>query len=279
MATTTYGTGELIIASSDEGASRIILGIGGSATTDGGLGCAQACGIGFEMTDGSVRSTGDRPLTGADVGKVGRVLPSIGLAVARLVDGRAIRVACDVDNTLYGPRGAARVFGPQKGATGEQVELLDAALERLASVAHARDIAGTRGAGAAGGLGFGLMAFLKAHVQGGFELVSEAVRLRHRLAGADLVITGEGRLDASSLGGKTAVGVARLCRDARVPCVALVGGVGEGAEGSLDEGLSAYFSICDRPMSLDEAVRDAGELLARAATNVVRLRLGGEFFC
>jgi glycerate kinase len=183
----------------------------------------------------------------------------------------AIRVACDVDNPLYGPRGAARVFGPQKGATAEQVERLDAALERLAAIANAREAASVGGAGAAGGLGFGMMAFLKARLDGGFAIVAEAVGLRQRLAGADLVITGEGRLDASSLGGKTAVGVARVCRELGVPCVALVGGVGEGAERAVAEGLRAYFSICDRPMSTDEAMRDAGALLARAAGNVVRL--------
>lgn len=269
--TTTYGTGELIMAAAGEGATRIILGIGGSATTDGGLGCAQACGVDFEMPDGTVRQLGSRPLTGGDVANVKRVLPSIGLMVLQLVDEHAIRVACDVDNPLFGPRGAARVFGPQKGATAVEVERLDAALERLASVAGARDIAVVAGAGAAGGLGFGMMAFLKARLDGGFAIVAEAVRLRERLAGADMVITGEGRLDASSLGGKTAVGVARVCRELGVPCVGLVGGVGEGAERAVAEGLSAYFSICDGPMTLAESMRDARELLGRAAANVIRL--------
>jgi glycerate kinase len=224
------------------------------------------------MTDGTVRQMGGRPLTGGDVANVRRVLPTIGLAVAELVDERAIQVACDVDNPLFGPRGAARVFGPQKGATAAQVEQLDAALERLASVAGAREVASVGGAGAAGGLGFGMMAFLKARLDGGFAIVAEAVRLRERLAGADLVITGEGRLDASSLGGKTAVGVARVCRELGVPCVALVGAVGEGAERAVEEGLTAYFSICDRPMTTEQAMRDARELLARAAGNIVRLR-------
>jgi len=167
------------------------------------------------------------------------------------------------------------VFGPQKGATPEQVERLDAALERLASIVDAREVASVAGAGAAGGLGFGLMAFLKARLDGGFAIVAEAVGLRERLAGADLVITGEGRLDASSLGGKTAVGVGRVCRELGVPCVALVGGVGGGADRALAEGLSAYFSVCDRPMTLDESMRNARELIARAAENVIRtMRLG-----
>ena len=264
--TTTYGTGELILSA---GAERIILGIGGSATTDGGLGCAQACGVRFEMSDGTIRTTGQAPLTGGDLANVRRTV------IARSVIGGAIRVACDVDNPLYGPRGAARVFGPQKGATPEQVERLDAALERLASIVDAREVASVAGAGAAGGLGFGLMAFLKARLDGGFAIVAEAVGLRERLAGADLVITGEGRLDASSLGGKTAVGVGRVCRELGVPCVALVGGVGGGADRALAEGLSAYFSVCDRPMTLDESMRNARELIARAAENVIRtMRLG-----
>jgi glycerate kinase len=270
--TTTYGTGELIVAALDEGAKRILLGIGGSATTDGGLGCAQACGVDFELADGTIRAWGDRPLTGGDVASVTRRRPTIGLAVAGVVDERGIRVACDVDNPLYGPRGAARVFGPQKGATPAQVERLDAALERLASVSGRPDVASVGGSGAAGGLGFGLVAFLGAQLQPGFGIVADAVRLGERLRGADLVITGEGRLDASSLGGKTTVGVARICRERGVPCVALVGSVGEGAERAIGEGLTAYFSICDRPMSLDEAVRDASELLSRITTHLVRLR-------
>jgi glycerate kinase len=275
--TTTYGTGELIMAAVREGASHIILGIGGSATTDGGIGCAQACGVEFEMTDGTVRQRDSRPLTGGDVAGVKRVLPSRSLVDQR--EGLAIRVACDVDNPLYGPRGAARVFGPQKGATNAQVERLDAALERLASVVGKRDVASVGGAGAAGGLGFGMMAFLRARLDGGFAIVGDAVGLRRRVAGAHLVITGEGRLDASSLGGKTAVGVARICRELGVPCVGLAGGVGDGAERAVAEGMSAYFSICDRPMTLAESVRDAAELLARGAGNVVRLARAGKLSC
>jgi glycerate kinase len=270
--TTTYGTGELIMAAAAEGVDRIILGIGGSATTDGGLGCAQACGVDFEMADGTTRAHRDRPLTGGELAHVVRRRPTIGLAAAQLVEERSIRVACDVDNPLYGPRGAARVFGPQKGATPAQVEQLDAALEHLAAVSGRPDFAQVPGAGAAGGLGFGLLTFLGAQLQPGFQIVAEAVHLRELLSGADLVITGEGRLDASSLGGKTAVGVARVCRELGVRCVALVGSVGEGAERAIDEGLTAYFSICDRPMSLDEAMRNAAELLARGAENLIRLR-------
>jgi glycerate kinase len=189
----------------------------------------------------------------------------------RLLGDIEVVVASDVTNPLCGPNGAAQVFGPQKGATPEQVEALDRGLRSLAERQDAIAISERPGAGAAGGLGFGMMAYFGATLRPGFEIVAEAVGLRDRLAGADLVITGEGRLDASSLGGKTAVGVARLCRDLGVPCVALVGAVGEGAERAVDEGLSAHFVICDRPMTLEQAVAEAPELLERASANVLRL--------
>ena len=261
--TTTYGTGELILSA---GAERIILGIGGSATTDGGLGCAQACGVRFEMSDGTIRTTGQAPLTGGDLANVRRTV------IARSVIGGAIRVACDVDNPLYGPRGAARVFRPQKGATPEQVERLDAGLRQLAAVVGEEDVARVPGAGAAGGLGFGLMAFLNARLQPGFEIVAEAVGLRERLAGADLVITGEGRLDESSLGGKTVIGVARVCRELGVRCVALVGSVGAGADGALAEGLASYHVVSDPAMDVGEAMKHAAELLATKAEELMRVR-------
>jgi glycerate kinase len=269
--TTTYGTGELILAASDAGAEQVILGIGGSATVDGGLGCAQACGVRFEMSDGTVRTTETTPLSGGDVALVRKAQPSLALAVLELVNSGSIRVACDVDNPLFGPRGAAQVFGPQKGASPQQVVKLDDALKRLAQLVGAEDVASLPGAGAAGGMGFGLVRFLRARLQPGFKIVAEAVKLRERIATADLVLTGEGRLDASSLGGKTAVGVARLCKEAGVPCVALVGAIGEGADRALSEGISAYASICDRPMTLEESMLDAPRLLASAAEGVVRL--------
>jgi glycerate kinase len=265
MHTTTYGTGELIMAAIEMGARRVIIGIGGSATLDGGLGCAQACGGVPVIGPGEVPARG--PVTGADVERFIRMEWDTPFLPERC----EIVVACDVDNPLAGPRGAARVFGPQKGATPEQVERLDQALAALGNRVADESLASRPGAGAAGGLGFGLMAFLGATLHPGFALVSEAVGLAKRLRGADLVLTGEGRLDASSLGGKTAIGVARLCKEAGVPCVALVGSIGESAEQALAEGLSAYFAICNGPMTLADAMREAPELLAIAAANVVRL--------
>jgi glycerate kinase len=265
MHTTTYGTGELIMAAIEMGARRIIMGIGGSATVDGGLGCVQACGGVPVIGPNEVPARG--PVTGADVERFVRMEWDTPFPPERC----EIVVACDVDNPLAGPRGAARIFGPQKGATPKQVERLDQALAALGNrVADAR-VASTPGAGAAGGLGFGLMAFLGATLHPGFALIADAVSLWKRLRGADLVLTGEGRLDASSLGGKTAIGVARLCKEAGVPCVALAGSIGEGAEQALAEGLIAYFSISNRPMALDDAMREAPELLAVAAANIVRL--------
>jgi glycerate kinase len=267
MATTTYGTGELILAAVDAGARRIILGIGGSATVDGGLGCAQACGASILIRDTvNLWTSRMTPIDGRGMIEwVDRV------ADARLLGDVEVVVASDVTNPLFGPNGAAHVFGPQKGATPEQVEALDRGLLSLAERQNALAIAERPGAGAAGGLGFGMMAFFGATLRPGFEIVAEAVGLRDRLCGADLVITGEGRLDASSLGGKTAVGVARLSRETGVPCVALVGAVGEGAERAVGEGLLAHFVICDRPMTLGQAVAEAPELLERAAVNVLRL--------
>ncbi|MEZ0265995.1 MAG: glycerate kinase, partial [Phycisphaerae bacterium] len=179
-------------------------------------------------------------------------------------------VACDVDNPLYGPTGAALIFGPQKGATPEQVRWLDDALRELASRLGADELARRPGAGAAGGLGFGLMAFLGARLEPGFALVARAVGLDARVARADLVLTGEGRLDASSLHGKTAVGVAGLCGARGVPCVALAGAVdGDATREARARGLTAAFSICDRPMELSRAVAEAPRLIAGVAAQVV----------
>jgi glycerate kinase len=267
LKTTTYGTGELIMAAVARGATKIILGIGGSATVDGGLGCVQACGGIPVLSSDPEQRPAIRPVTGADVGD----LLWITWQAERFAErGVELTVACDVTNPLAGPDGAARVFGPQKGATPEQVGRLDAALARLGRIVRGTDPE-MPGAGAAGGMGFGLCAFLGAQLAPGFGLIADAVRLRERLAGADLVLTGEGRLDASSLHGKTAVGVARLCKEIGVPCVALAGAIGEGADAALGEGLTAYFPIADRPMTLEQSTHDAARLLSQAAANVMRL--------
>ena len=171
-------------------------------------------------------------------------------------------------NPLFGPSGAAHVFGPQKGATPEQVTDIDARLKSLAQRLGKLKEANTPGAGAAGGLGFGMLAFFGATLRPGVEIVLEAVKLRERLTGADLCITGEGRLDVQSLSGKAPVGVARLCKELGVPCVAIVGARGEGAEAALGEGLRDIIALHDDSTPLDVALRDAPRLIAEAAAKI-----------
>lgn len=298
LRTTTFGTGELIRHAAQLGARRIILGIGGSATVDGGIGCAQACGATVVFENGTPYSSGGRRLTGADVANVLKVLPvkappPLPSADRQMVQRRQAKapatpaefahvefvVACDVGNPLSGPNGAAQIFGPQKGATPEQVEYLDAALHKLAGRSGRPDLADAPGAGAAGGLGFGMMAFFGAKMRSGVELVMETMQLRRKLEGADLCLTGEGRLDGQSVAGKTAVGVARLCREMNIPCIAVAGSIGTGAELVYDEGIDAFFSICDGPMPLEQAMENAAPLLMRTTANIIRLRQAGHKHC
>ena len=270
MAATTYGTGELILAALELGATRLVLGIGGSATVDGGAGMAEALGARF-LDD----ARQPIPRGGGGLALLARI--DLAGLDPRLAD-LACDVACDVDNPLVGPRGAARVYGPQKGATPAMVEALDAGLARLADAVE-RDLGvavrDVPGAGAAGGLGAGLMAFLGARLRSGVELVIQAVGLEERLRGADLVLVGEGQMDAQSAYGKVPVGVSRLARGLGVPAVAVVGSLGEGYEAVHDEGIAACFSILDRAMGLEEAFRRAEKLLARAAEEAVRLFIAG----
>ena len=267
MATTTFGTGELLMAAAEMGVKRIILGIGGSATIDGGIGCAQACGLPV-LLEGGEPVAMTEPLCGRDLESVLLVKHGRGSAIERV----EIIVACDVTNPLYGEYGAARVFGPQKGASPQDVEWFDRMLHRLAQRTGKLEEALRPGAGAAGGLGFAMTAFFAARMRSGFHVVAEATRLKDRLAGADLCITGEGRLDAQSLAGKTCIGVARTCRDLGVPCVALVGSTGEGAEAATTEGLSHYLAI-GHGLPLEESIRRAPELL-RSAASLVTVQSG-----
>ncbi|WP_337173879.1 glycerate kinase [Paludisphaera sp.] len=272
-ATTTRGVGELLLAMAEAGARRIVLGIGGSATNDGGAGMAQA--LGYHLVDSDWR---DIPPGGFGLEYLDRVEPPTGVPGSVARKGVQVAVACDVTNPLCGPTGASAVYGPQKGATPEMVERLDRGLRRLADVI-ARDlgvdIAEVPGAGAAGGLGGGLMAFANGRLKPGIDLVIHAVKLRDKLEGADLCITGEGSLDAQSAYGKTAVGVARLARSLGVPTFALVGSIGDGAEACLEEGLDAYFPICPGPTTLGDAMARASEYLAAAAEQATRAFMAG----
>jgi glycerate 2-kinase len=264
--TTTFGTGELLIAAVELGAKHIVLGIGGSATVDGGIGCAQACGHTIILEDGEPVSMSE-PIVGADINRVVMVKRHRGEKTDRV----KITVACDVSNPLFGENGAAHIFGPQKGATVEQVRELDDALRRLATRSGNIDLAQTPGAGAAGGLGFGMLAFFGAELRSGIDIVLDAIHLRERLKGADFCITGEGRLDSQSVGGKAVTGVTRLCKDAGVPCVAIAGSIDSTVDKEIHKHLTACFAICDGPMTLAESTARARELLASTAANLLRI--------
>ncbi len=270
MVATTRGTGELLLAAIAAGAGRVIVGIGGSATNDGGAGLGQA--LGFRLLDDEGRELDPG---GGRLDRLDRIDAS---ARRPELNGVEIAVACDVTNPLCGPRGASTVYGPQKGATPAMVERLDANLARFAAIVE-RDLGAAireiPGAGAAGGLGGGLVAFAGGRLEPGIDLVIEAVGLRSRLEHADLCLTGEGALDDQSAFGKTAVGVGRLARSLGCPAFALAGSIGPGAEATLTAGLDAYFSICPGPIALADAMARAAELLEAAAEQAVRAFLAG----
>ncbi|MFD0905466.1 glycerate kinase [Actinomadura sediminis] len=267
MRADTTGTGELIADAIARGARDVLVCVGGSATTDGGTGLLRALGVRFTGADGAGLAPGGAALAGL------AAIDDSGVPAA--VRETRFRVACDVTNPFVGPSGAAAVFGPQKGAGPDQVRDLDAALTRFADVLHARygvRVHDLPGAGAAGGTCGGLVAVLGAEPARGAELVADMVGLPAALDGADLVITGEGRLDGQSAGGKVVSVVAGLARGRGVPAVALAGSVA----GPLDDlhalGLTAAFSLADGPRTLDELIGSASPLLAALAEQVVRLR-------
>jgi glycerate 2-kinase len=262
----TFGAGQLIGAALDQGINELIVGIGGSATNDGGAGLVTALGARFYESDGRPIAPG-----GAALAKLSRIDVS-GLD-SRL---RRVRIvaASDVQNPLCGPNGASAVYGPQKGADAAQVAELDAALAHYAEILRrdlARDVANTPGAGAAGGTGAALMAFLNARLTPGFEVVAKATRLEARIESCCLVLTGEGSLDRQTAFGKTVGRLAGLGQKHRVPVVALAGSVSIEAHELFNRGLTAAFSIVPGPMTLNEAQSRAAELLSSRAESIVRL--------
>jgi glycerate kinase len=264
--TTTYGTGELVKAALDRGLKKIIIGIGGSATNDGGTGLARALGVRF-LDD-----------SGQDLPEGGAALASLSHVDMSGLDPRlseiTLLVACDVDNPLCGPRGASAVYGPQKGATPDMVQQLDAALACYADAAKAatgRDIAKLPGAGAAGGLGAGLLFFTCAALRPGVEIVLETVGFRDMVADADLVITGEGRTDFQTAFGKAPVGVAKIAKEFGKPVICLSGGLGDGADDVLAQGIDAVMSIVPGPMALEDCMSGGTELLEAAAARICRV--------
>lgn len=262
----TYGTGELLRAALDAGLRKIIIGIGGSATNDGGSGLACALGVRFIDADGKQLPPGGAALANL------RQIDLKGLD-PRLLETEII-VACDVDNPLCGPRGASAVFGPQKGATPALVAQLDAALAHFSACAKqatGRDVAELPGAGAAGGLGAGMMYFTPAKLRPGVEIVLDAVGFAEIVKDAAFVITGEGRTDFQTAFGKAPVGVAKVAKQFKVPVFCLSGGLGEGADDVLAQGIDAVLSICDKPLTLEECMLGGEALIEAGSARLCRI--------
>ena len=267
---TTYGLGEAIREAFDAGFRSFIVGIGGSATNDGGAGMAQALGVRLLDETGK-----DLPPGGAALADLRRIDMS-GLDERAI--GARFSVACDVSNPLTGPEGASAVYGPQKGATPDLVEQLDAALKNFARVVE-RNIGASidtvPGSGAAGGLGGGMMAFLGGSLRAGVDIVLDHVGLDEELEGADLVITGEGQLDFQTVYNKAPIGVARRAKQRDIPVIAICGSLGRGFEDVHAEGIDAVASILSAPMTLAEASARVGELIADAAAEAMRFMKAG----
>ncbi len=263
LVTSSFGAGELLLDALNRGAEKIILAIGGSATNDGGAGMLSALGARF--------------LDGKE-----EVLPAGGLALQALkridlsgLDDRliniSIEVACDVDNPLLGTNGASYVFSPQKGATPEEVLLLDSALKNYADITAetlGRDDRAVAGSGAAGGMGFAAIAFLKGILKPGIEIVLETVAFEAAVQQADLVITGEGRIDAQTVFGKTPIGVAKFAKKYGKPVIAIAGSLGDGYEAVYAHGIDAVFSIMQKPDTLENALKNAVQNLQSSSRNI-----------
>lgn len=264
--TSSYGVGELIAAACESGPRRIVVGVGGSATIDGGCGMAQALGIHFYDQAGALI---ENPLTGAMLHDISRIDTTGRLAT---LDDVEVIVASDVLNPLTGPDGAAVIYGPQKGATDEQVARLDAGLANLAALLRRDldiDIETLPGSGAAGGLGGGLVAFAGATIASGIETILEVTGFAERVQACDLCLTGEGKIDAQSLSGKACMGVARSAGRYGVPSVALVGAKGAGAEQCLQAGLDDIVVIGEG-LPVEYSMRHADTLIAAAAAEIVK---------
>ena len=266
MKASSYGTGQLIKALLDDGVREIIIGIGGSATNDGGTGMAEALGVRFYDKEGSLLR-----MNGANLNLLSRIDMSN-------LDDRirecTITVACDVTNPLYGQEGAAYVYASQKGARGKELEILDRGLINLSNVVKAathKDYSLVSGTGAAGGMGFGLMSFLGARLMPGIDTMLEAINYELHLEEADLVFTGEGRIDYQSAFGKVPAGVATRAKAKNIPVIAIAGSIGEGIEKLYELGISAVVSIAEGPCTIDYSMANASQLVENAAERVMRI--------
>lgn len=266
LLTTTRGTGELILAALDEGVDHLIIGIGGSATNDGGSGMAQALGARLLDKDRNEIAPG-----GGSLDKLANI--DISELDARLQNVK-IEVACDVDNPLIGQDGASHVFGPQKGATPEMVEQLDQNLAHYATILArdlGKDVAHIPGAGAAGGLGAGLLAFLDAELKSGIDIVIAATDLEEKIKDADLVITGEGKIDSQTIHGKTPIGVAKAAKKFNIPVIAICGSIADDADVVHDHGIDVLFSSLMRITTLEEALESGASNVEKTARNIAAL--------
>jgi glycerate kinase len=263
-----YGVGQLVLAALDAGAQRIILGLGGSSTTDGGAGLLTALGVKLFDQAGQHLPPGGGALIELDRIDVSGLDPRLANV--------SFDIASDVDNPLCGLQGAAHIFGPQKGATPEHIALLDNGLRRFADICArdlGHDMRDKPGAGAAGGLGFAGHAFFSARFRPGVDVVAEVGQLAQAMEGATLAFTGEGRMDAQTLRGKTPAGVARIAKQAGVPVIALAGSLGEGYEELHAGGITAAFSLAPGPVTLQQACENAAQYLCDRARDVTQLWL------
>ncbi len=272
LKTSTYGFGEMIAHAIAHGARKFIIGIGGSATNDAGMGMLRALGFKFKDANGAELAGAGEDLIKLTTIDCTSVLPHLKEC--------EFLIACDVDNPLFGENGAAYIYAPQKGADAAMVKQLDAGLINFASVVSkhlGRELWNSPGAGAAGGLGFGFVSFLNATLKPGIDIITEEIGLERDMQGTELVITGEGRLDFQSSMGKTPCGVAKIAASYGVPVIALAGGISPCAGGCNERGIGAFFCILNEPMSLEHAMDPAvaTQNLARVAEQAVRLFLLG----
>lgn len=266
LLTTTYGTGELIKDALNRGCEKFIIGLGGSATNDGGCGMAQALGVKFLDKNGKEVGMG-----GGELSKISSIDLS---GIDQRINNASFLAACDVDNPLCGAKGASAVYGPQKGASENDVIALDNGLNHFSQIVKQQlrlDIKDIPGSGAAGGLGAGVLIFLNARLEWGITIVTRTTQLAEKMEDTDLVITGEGRIDFQTAFGKTPFGVAQIAKTKNIPVIVLAGSLGEGYKTLYEKGFDGIFSIIDQPMSLQEAIDQAAELLENAAENVMRL--------
>lgn len=265
LVTTTYGTGQLIKDALDKGCTKIIIGIGGSATNDGGVGLVKALGGKFLNSKGEELTEG-----GGTLDQLHRI--DISNLDKRISDCE-ILVACDVSNPLTGQNGASWVYGKQKGGADRDLELLDKNLSHYATIIKrdlGLDISEVPGSGAAGGTGAALMAFLKADLVNGIELILKTIEIEKYIEKADLVLTGEGKIDEQTLNGKTIMGIAAMAKKHNVPVIVLTGKVGERIEAIYKMGVCGIFSILNQPMKLSEAISGAASLIEECTMNIMR---------